>query len=274
MSEIHGAVGSYVVHALDENELNEFEAHLAACETCRREVLEFSETAAHLGSLVETAPPPALRGSILDAIQQVRPLPPELPEEAPRSNVSSLAERAPRKSAEPLEWDEPTASERPQVDELELRRQQRAKRLLAFATAAAVVVALVLGGFVVSANQQREAQVAEANLETQLLTAPDTKTYTTTMRDGTRVSFVASKSMNKALFVGNNLPEAGPDKSYQLWTIDAKGKAVPDTVFVGGDRNKAWLSGNIRSASGLALTIEPEGGSQQPTSQPEAVTEL
>ena len=273
MSEIHGAVGSYVVHALDENELNEFEAHLASCETCLREVLEFAETAAHLGSLVETAPPPALRGSILDAIQQVRPLPPELPEEAPRSNVSSLVERAPRKPAEPIEWDEPTTGQ-PRTDELELRRQQRAKRLLAFATAAAVVVALVLGGFVVSANQQRQTQVAEAQLETQLLTAPDAKTYSTTMRDGTRVSFVASKSMNKALFVGNNLPAAGADKSYQLWTLDAKGKAVPDTVFVGGDRNKAWLSGNIRSASGLALTIEPEGGSQEPTLPIQAMTQL
>ena len=272
MSEIHGAVGSYVVHALDEKELNQFEAHLAECETCRREVLEFSETAAHLGSLVETAPPPALRGSILDAIQQVRPLPPELPEEAPRSNVSSLAERVPRKRAEPLEWDEPTVG--PQVDELELRRQTRAKRLLAFATAAAVVVALVLGGFVVSFNQQRQAQVAEATLETQLLTAPDAKTYTTTMPDGTRVSFVASKSMNKALFVANNLPEAGPNKSYQLWTLGPKGTAVPDAVFAGGDRNRAWFDGNIRSASGLALTIEPEGGSPKPTEPVQAMTQL
>ena len=38
MSEIHGAVGSYVVNALDPDELDEFEAHLAVCPTCSREV--------------------------------------------------------------------------------------------------------------------------------------------------------------------------------------------------------------------------------------------
>ena len=30
MSEIHGAVGSYVVNALDPDEMDEFEAHLGA----------------------------------------------------------------------------------------------------------------------------------------------------------------------------------------------------------------------------------------------------
>ena len=40
MSEIHGAVGSYVVNALDPDELEEFEAHLAVCPTCIREVQE------------------------------------------------------------------------------------------------------------------------------------------------------------------------------------------------------------------------------------------
>ena len=33
MSEVHSAVGSYVVNALDGTELDEFEEHLAVCET-------------------------------------------------------------------------------------------------------------------------------------------------------------------------------------------------------------------------------------------------
>ena len=80
MSEIHGAVGSYVVNALDPDELDEFEAHLAVCPTCAREVQEFGETAAELSLLASaTPPPPALRSSILAAISEVRPLPPEPP---------------------------------------------------------------------------------------------------------------------------------------------------------------------------------------------------
>ena len=59
MSEIHGAVGSYVVNALDPDELEEFEAHLAVCPTCTREVREFCETAAELSLLASAPPPPA-----------------------------------------------------------------------------------------------------------------------------------------------------------------------------------------------------------------------
>ena len=77
MSEIHGAVGSYVVNALDPSELDEFEAHLAVCPTCSREVVEFGETAAELSLLATApAPPPELRSSILSAISEVRVLPP------------------------------------------------------------------------------------------------------------------------------------------------------------------------------------------------------
>ena len=59
MSEIHGAVGLYVVNALDPDELEEFEAHLAVCPTCSREVEEFGETAAELSLLASAPPPPA-----------------------------------------------------------------------------------------------------------------------------------------------------------------------------------------------------------------------
>ena len=81
MSEIHGAVGSYVVNALDPDEMDEFEAHLAVCPTCSREVAEFGETAAELSLLASVPPPAPLRGSILSAISEVRPLPPEPPTE-------------------------------------------------------------------------------------------------------------------------------------------------------------------------------------------------
>src|SRR4051794_5651795 len=78
MSEIHGATGSYVVDALDPDELDEFEAHLTVCPTCRQEVLEFCETAAELSLLASAPPPPpALRDAVLAGISGVRQLPPE-----------------------------------------------------------------------------------------------------------------------------------------------------------------------------------------------------
>ena len=53
------------------------------CPTCSREVVEFGETAAELSVLASVTPPPAgLRRSILSAISEVRPLPPEPAAEA------------------------------------------------------------------------------------------------------------------------------------------------------------------------------------------------
>ena len=78
MSEIHGAVGSYVVNALDPDELEEFEAHLAVCPTCSREVQEFGETAAELSLLASvTRRRRSCADRSLAAVSEVRPLPPE-----------------------------------------------------------------------------------------------------------------------------------------------------------------------------------------------------
>ena len=84
----HGAVGAYVADALDDDERTVFEQHLEGCENCRREVAEFTETAAELTWLSEATPPPSLRTSVLWQIATVRPLPPEQTVETPASPVS------------------------------------------------------------------------------------------------------------------------------------------------------------------------------------------
>ncbi|WP_375432398.1 anti-sigma factor domain-containing protein [uncultured Friedmanniella sp.] len=262
MSEIHGATGSYVLHALDTSELDEFEAHLAACATCSREVIEFCETAAEL-SLLATAPPPAaLKGSIMSAISGVRVLPPDPTVAAPNAVPGIL----------PLAFAEPTSAAEvehlPQrampVDELALRRARRRSRLLSLAVAAALVVALAMGGWVVSLKQQQEGQIASATLETQLYSAPDVKTIPIELNNGARGSFVASKSLNRALFTASSLPSPGSDKTYQLWTL--KDKAVtPDNLVSGGNGIKQWFRGDIAQSSALAISIEKAGGATSPT---------
>jgi len=242
MSEIHGAVGSYVVNALDPSELDEFEAHLAVCPTCSREVVEFGETAAELSLLaIAPAPPPELRSSILSAISEVRVLPP----------------------LEDIEPEQPTPVRVP-IDELALRRQQRRTRILTAAVAAVMVVALSLGGWVFSLVREQQSQVADQALETQLFTAPDVEVHRSTMKNGGSMSFVVSKGLNKAMFVSDNLPATGNDQTYQLWTLNDAG-AVPDNLVAGGGSRKQWFKGDVAGSSGLAVSIEASGGAQQPT---------
>lgn len=246
MSEIHGATGSYVLNALDPSEVDEFEAHLAVCPTCSREVVEFCETAAEL-SLLATAPPPAaLKSSIMSAISGVRVLPPDPVATTAPAEVVHVPQRA------------------MPVDELALRRARRRTRILSFAVAAALVAALAMGGWVVGLKQQQQGQIAAPALETQVYRAPDVKITQFTLKNGAQASFVASKSLNKAFLTSSSLPDPGAGKTYQLWTLRGK-EAIPDNLLSGGKGVDAWFRGDITQASNVALTIEPAGGSQSPT---------
>jgi Anti-sigma-K factor rskA, C-terminal/Putative zinc-finger len=259
MSEIHGAVGSYVVNALDPDELDEFEAHLAVCPTCSGEVHEFGETVAELSLLTSVTPPEELRGSILAAVSQVRPLPPE-----PAAELAPVEAKAPSAAS---------VSQRP-IDELALRRRQRRTRLLSGLVAAVMAAALALGGVVYGLVQSRQAQVAQQAAATELLTAPDVQTYSTTMKDGGQISFVVSKSLNRAMFIGKDLPAVGNDKRYQLWTLEGE-RPIPDNLVAGGGDRQQFFRGAVDRVTGLAVSVEDAAGAQQPNpSTIQAVTEL
>ena len=257
MSEIHGAVGAYVMNALEGEELAEFETHLADCPTCQREVVEFRETATDLSLLSRTAPPPMLKESVMAAIAGVRVLPPE---DAAGNQSSTAAETAPRRAVGGM----PVAPS----DELAVRRQRRRMRVLSLAVAAVTVVALALGGWVVSLSQ-RQPSVAALTAETELLRAPDLKAYTIDLKDGGKATFVASKSLNRAMFSSGDLPTLTQGETYQLWTLagplTSPTRVTPDALVSGGSAAKQWFTGPIAQSDALAISIEKAGGASAPT---------
>jgi anti-sigma-K factor RskA len=269
MSEIHGAVGSYVINALDPAELDEFEAHLAVCPTCSREVVEFCETAAELSLLATvSAPPPALRSSVLSAISQVRVLPPVLPpvegeweENLPRRSTPEPT--PPVDEVPPTELDASISETAAPIDELALRRARRRTRVLSLAVAAAMVVALSLGGWVIQLRQAQQAQVASVTAETELLKAPDVQVKVVPLKDGGQASFVVSKQQNRALFIGTGLPNVS-DKTLQLWTVQGSSPVSAGLVPGSGDQ-RYLIEGGINTAGGVAVSLEQAGGAAQPT---------
>ena len=263
MSEIHGAVGAYVMNALDGAELDDFETHLADCATCQREVIEFRETASEMSLLSRTAPPPALKESVMAAIAGVRVLPPEVASDP--EPVAVVSEAAPRRALDAVPVDAVDSVD--SVDELAERRQRRTTRLLSLAVAAVTVVALVLGGWVVSLSQRPP--VASATAETELLRAPDLKAYTIDLKDGGKATFIASKSLNKAMFSSGDLPALPGDETYQLWTLAgplaAPTRVTPDALVGGGSAVKQWFTGPVAQSDALAISIEKAGGASAPT---------
>ena len=288
MSEIHGATGSYVVNALDPNELDEFEAHLAVCPTCSREVVEFCETAAELSLLAAAPPPPpALREAVLSGISEVRQLPP-LPgnprRAAPEPEGPGPEEPDDEPEVEPAPLPPAAGLARDvqveRIDELALRRTSRRAKVLSVLVAAVTVVALALGGVVYSLARQDQAPVAAASqVDPSLLAAPDARIYSVTV-GGAPASFVVSKGQNRAAFVSSDLPSPGPGNVYHLWTLKGKDVSQPDIVrpdntLNGGSQGTQMFSGPVSDSDALAVNIEPAGTSPTvPTTDVLAVAQI
>ena len=71
---IHQLTAGYALDALDPDERRAFEAHLAGCAECQEELASFWQVAGSLARAAEgPAPPPALRGRLLERARAERP---------------------------------------------------------------------------------------------------------------------------------------------------------------------------------------------------------
>ncbi|WP_149182281.1 anti-sigma factor [Streptomyces sp. TRM49041] len=239
---LHAPTGAYALNALPEDEREAFERHLRDCPACAQEVGELAATAARLGLAVGAVPPPAMRAQVLDRVRTVRQLPPRVPSDAP-ARVS--------------------------------RRTRAVPRLVLAACLAAVTA---LGG--VAVRQYQDARQAEHRAEqarrqaddmARVLAAPDARTATGTVDGGARATVVVSRAEDRAVFLASGLPELPSGRTYQLWFAD--GSAMRPAGLVHDD-GAVLMDGKVGRATGMGITVEPSGGSAQPTTTPLAVMEL
>jgi anti-sigma-K factor RskA len=72
------------------------------------------------------------------------------------------------------------------------------------------------------------------------------------------------------VFIGANLPRLDAGQTFELWVIPAKGKPIPDGLFRSQPDATAvfvW-PGPVEDAAAVEVTVEPQGGSAQPTTKP------
>lgn len=231
MSDIHALVGAYAVDALDDLERAAFERHLADCATCQSEVAGLREAAAMMGATAATPPPAGLRDRVLADIATVRPLPPPVDRHAAASHAGGRTRFRPR----------------------------------VLVAAAAAVIALGAGAAIVQPwnddTSQRQLTAAD-----QIRAASDAETFTQTFDGGAKATVIRSRSLNQAVFVTQDMPEAPNDSVYELWLIHDD-VMVPAGLMAGGDR-EVVLEGDPGDANGFGITIEPDGGSDEPTLPP------
>ncbi|MET9111825.1 anti-sigma factor [Streptomyces zhihengii] len=232
----HLAAAAYVLHALPPAEEAAFENHLAGCAQCRRDVAEFRSTTVRMAEAEATPAPPRLRGRVLDAVART-------PQDRTRT--------APRR--------------------------RRAVRL---ALAASLAAAAALGGIAVwqhgradDARQQavtaREQAHAAGAALAGVLTAPDATIHTATLPDGASAAVVVSREQGSSAFTARDLPALSGGKVYELWYAAPAGDLRPAGLLPGtGDRAARVLDAPLGDAVAVGITVEPAGGSAQPTTEP------
>lgn len=85
--------------------------------------------------------------------------------------------------------------------------------------------------------------------------------------------FVGSKGV---VLIAAHLPKLEMNRTFELWLIPAAGNPIPAGTFHGETDNSAVYvyPGQTANAAAVAVTVEPNGGSAQPTTKPFIVTKL
>jgi anti-sigma-K factor RskA len=226
----------YAINALDNDESERIERELARetdAERSRylREISRTREALAQMSAGNETAPPPQLREALLAALPSASPDVGSTPD-----NVVDLAARR--------------------------------RRLSVAVSAVAAALILVIGGVLVGrvTAPDEKAPVASA-IEQQILGAADMQVKRDTLSDGGTVIVAASREVNKAVVIAEGLPPTPDGRTYQMWLL-GEGHD-PTSIGTMGDEpvRQTVPIDDLTDSNRIAITIEPEGGSPQPTSE-------
>ncbi len=261
---LHALSGAYVVDALDDAERAVFEKHLPTCLDCQREVASLREATALMADDATLAPPPALRDSVLAGIKSIRPLAPETgPATAPAEASGSAGSGESAGSAD----------EGAGAKVLQLRPRRR--RVATLVAAAAAVVAVGVG--TVYQPWQDDSTTTQLSAADQVLAASDAQRQSIEFDDGSSATVVRSLKEKGAVLLTRDMAAPPEGKAFEIWLQDDTGTMVPAGMMKRAGDHKVLLEGDERAvtkATGVGITVEPESGSEEPTTEPIALFEL
>jgi anti-sigma-K factor RskA len=249
--DLHALTGAYAVDALDAAERGRFEQHLGRCPSCEHEVRGMQETATRLAIAVAAPPPAGLKAAVLTAAAQTRQHPPVLDAD-PEAGAARVRHRH--------------GGARPR------RRFRLALPVAALATAAAIALGVTVG-----VQQGRLDQVRSQQHEvTAVLSAPDARIVSGRTAVGGHTTMVVAASQGKMVITTAGLPALAHARVYQVWLLTPAGGAIPNGLLptASAGATAPVITAGPPPGDQVAVTVEPAGGSKQPTSKPIVVLSL
>jgi anti-sigma-K factor RskA len=145
----------------------------------------------------------------------------------------------------------------------QLRPRARRWQTAALAAAALLVVGLGALGVGLALRPAPAPSTAE-----QVLAAPDVRAVTGEIPTGGTATVVFSREKNAGVLVMNNVAPPAPGTVYQMWLIDNQGPHSAGTMDAKAVApSTTAVLPELGDSQALAFTVEPPGGSPQPTGQ-------
>jgi len=257
--DLHTLTGAYALDALDSaSETARFSRHLSRCQSCASEVRGFREVATAMAFAATTEAPAAMRERVLTAAARTRQLPPEIKTHARPRRTRGSAPWVPWLSGAVATAAIAVAvffgfTQAHTQDQLNAARAQN--HALA-AEQARVQAAL---------TQAREHDQALA----QVLGAPHVTLLSHSTSKGGVAVVVLDAATRKLVVATSGLPAPPAGHVYQLWLIGPV-KIVSAGLLPAAQAGVTTpvVATGIVKGDKLGLTVEPAGGSKQPTTTP------
>ena len=155
---------------------------------------------------------------------------------------------------------------RPLPPEVPAETRHRPRRTARFLVAAAAAVVIVGAGAVVWEQPwEGDPTVAES-----VLSADDAQSTTLELGEAS-ATVVHSDSLGRAVLVTDDMPPPPEGKVYQVWLDQPDGGMVSAALMPVDPDQTVVLDGDAATATGVGITVEPAGGSPEPTTEPIAL---
>ena len=262
------------LHTLTPREQERFDRLRAEHESVREEAAEFEETVA----MLDLAAPPvqpsaALKNSLMAAIQNLPQLPADAPVATPvvQDDAIPTIPRAEETSTPQVhvEPEATTSSAAPAAiaGAAERKAASRWRRgAVGMVVGAAAAVGLIFGG-VGLANTFGGGSLTQTVALAEINAASDVQRAKVSMDDAT-ATLVWSGELGKSALLVDGLGSLPADKVYELWYIGEQGPVSAGTFSAANGTTWRVLDGAMSAGDKVGVTVEPQGGSEQPTTDP------
>jgi len=236
--DLHTLTGVYALDALAPGaEHDRFIRHVRRCQACTAEVTGLREVATSLALAAAAEPPAAMRARVLAAVGRTRQLPPEM-RSRPKPRPSGF-------------------------------------RLSVAVAVAALVAVAVLAIAQVNTSRQLNQARRQSQAIAAVLSAPDARILAKPTTVGGVTTVVVSPARRELVISASGLPVPPGGQVYELWLIG------PPRVRSAGLLPAATaghigpvLATGLVAGDELGVTVEPAGGTSQPTTTPIVVLPL